>query len=211
MDYDDLQVNSSQIINGAPAVAFDNAGKARSQGAEMELSWQLTPVDRIDGYITYLDAEITQWDSATDALRGDAFTFDAAGFKLPNSPEYSVRLSYTHIFDLNEWGELSPTIATYRADEAFSSYTNGPQDHNEAYWRSDFFLRYNTIDEGFRAEIYLNNIEDSRVKATNLALLTEASDPGSDPTNPQGSAGGGIQWASYTAGRTLGLRLGFKF
>lgn len=211
MDYDDLQVNSSKIINGAPGVSFDNAGKARSRGAEAELSWQLTPFDRVDGYITWLDAVITEWSNAPDAFRGEAYTFDAAGYHLPNAPEYSLRLSYTHIFELGIWGELSSNLSTYYAGESYSSYTNGPQDFNAAYWRSDLFLRYVTQEEGFTAELFVNNIEDGRVKGSNLALLTEATDAGTDPTNPAGSPGGGIQWSSYSAGRTMGARLGFRF
>jgi iron complex outermembrane receptor protein len=202
MEYEDLQVSTSQIINGVPTVGFTNAGQARSRGVEVEGLWQITPNDQIGGYITYLDAEITEWPNAPDTFRGQAFTFDAKGQKLPNSPEMTFRVSYSHSFDLGDWGELLPTISTFWSDKSWIGVTNGPQDLNKDYWRSDFFLRYQTVEENVWVDAYANNIEDHRYKTTYLNLLTEAEN---------GNPGGGMQWAGYTAGRVLGLRVGYRF
>lgn len=202
MDYVDLQVNTAEVVGGAPQPVLTNVGEALSRGVELEYVWQITPLDRIDGYVTYLDAKIEKWPNAPDNLRGSAFMFDAAGQELPNSPEYTFRIAYSHIFDLGAWGELTPTIATYYSDDFFIQHTNGPQDYNDSYWRSDVFLRYSTLAERFTLEAFVNNIEDEHIKRSSFAFLTEASD-----TSP----GGGIQWNSYAPGRTMGIRAGFRF
>lgn len=202
MDYQDLQVSVSAIVNGAPAVTFKNAASALSRGAEFEWNWQLSESDRIDGFITYLDASFEEWNDSPDSFRGAAFTFDAAGNKLPNAPEYTFRIGYTHIFSLGEWGELAPSISTYYSGDSYVQHTNGPQDYNPDYWRSDVFVRYNTVDERFFAEAYVSNIEDKRRKTTFLNLLSEASQTG---------PGGGIQYVSYSSGQTVGMRLGVRF
>jgi iron complex outermembrane receptor protein len=211
MNYTDLQVNTSETIGGAPTLTFANVGSARSRGVEAELTAKLTANDRIDGYVTYLDAVITHWPDAPDPLRGAAFTFDAAGNRLPGAPESTFRLSYSHAFDLGDWGKLVPTLASYHSSESFAQYTNGPQDRNPAYWRSDVFIRYATLREGFTVEAFVNNIEDVQTKASVFAYLTEATGPGENPTNPLGGPGGGIQWAAYNPGRIWGVRLGARF
>lgn len=211
MNYADLQVNTSETIGGAPTTSFANVGSARIRGVEAELSAMLTENDRIDGYFTYLDALITRWPNAPDPLRGADFTFDAAGNRLPSAPQSTFRLSYFHIFDLGDWGMLTPTLAAYRSSEAFAQYTNGPQDSNPSYWRSDAFIRYASPLDRFTMEFFVNNIEDRQNKGSVFAYLTEASDPGANPVSPLGGPGGGIQWAIYTPGRVWGLRLGLRF
>jgi len=202
MNYVDLQVSTSRLVNGAPALALANAAEARIRGIEAELSWQLTEHDRIDSYITYLDAVILSWPNAPDPLRGAAFVFDAAGKHPSGAPEWTFRLGYTRNVDLGSWGTLTPTLSTYYASESYAHYTNGPQDVNAAYWRSDAFLRYDTPERRFSVDLFVNNIEDHQTKAYVFAFLTEATD-----TEP----GGGVQWAFYTPGRIMGLRLGYRF
>jgi len=212
MDYVDLQVNTSENVGGAPTLSFTNIGKARLRGVETELSWQLTEADRIDGFVTYLDAVIKKYPNAPDPLRGAAFTFDAAGNKPSAAPRSTFRLAYSHSFDLGSWGGVTPTLSTYHASDSYLQVTNGPQDHEPAYWRSDFFLHYASPDDRFTLDAFVNNIEDHRTRGSVFAYLTEASDP--DPTNPlspAGSPGGGIQWAVYSPGRLIGLRLGIRF
>jgi iron complex outermembrane recepter protein len=202
MDYVDLQVSTSGVVNGAPMVVFTNVGKARIRGAEAEWIWQVTDHDRIDGYITYLDALITQFPNAPDPLRGEAFTFDAAGNRPSAAPEMTFRLAYSRRFGLGSWGLLTPTVSTYYASDAYIHYTNGPQDLNPSHWRSDVFVRYETSGARLSLEAFVNNLEDHHAKGSAFMFLTEASD-----TSP----GGGMQWASYLPGRTMGLRLGLRF
>lgn len=202
MDYVDLQVSTSDTVGGVPQLSFTNVGKARIWGIETEWNWQVTERDRIDGYITYLDAAITYWPNAPDPLRGEAFTFDAAGNRPSAAPESTFRLAYSRIFDLGSWGLLTPSIATNYAADAYAQYTNGPQDLNPAHWRSDLFLRYTSLSERLSIDAFVNNIEDHQTKGSVFGFLTEAT-----ATDP----GGGIQWAIYTPGRTVGLRLGYRF
>lgn len=201
MEYEDLQVNKSDTVDGQPVNTFQNVGAAISQGIELESTILLSANDRIDTYLTYLNAEVTDYDNAPDELRGPAFSFDAKGKTLPQAPETTFRISYTHDFVLGDWGALAATLAHYRQSEVYTGLTNGPEHTIEAYSRSDVFLDLAPFSRKFYVQAYLHNIEDEQPKGTYFSFLTDASATG---------AGGGTMWSSFSQGQTWGLKLGWN-
>jgi len=193
-DYKDLQVMTIKQVNGAPTTQLVNAGRARSRGLELEGTWALSQHDVVQGYATYLDAKFREFSTTDDFLTAPGSSptsFNAAGNHLANSPETSFRLSYAHTFDLGAAGTLKPTLQTYHQSSSYAYFTNGPQDHVDAYWRSDAILRYETVGQHFSVEGFVNNIEDK------LPVYSAF------PQN-------GMMFTQYGTGRTYGVRFGAK-
>lgn len=212
MDYKDLQVSSivlNPLTNQVSAVTT-NAATARLRGLEFEATIKPTSRDRISGYVSYLDAKIRSFQTASDNLNsgggnynaltaalGNAplpanLTIDVSGNELPNAPEWSARASYAHIFDLPGFGTLTPSVDFYVQSRTFSDIQNYSQSRRASYTKTDLNLRYEVEGGQFSITGFVNNVEDNRVAN---ALVTVWSST----------------VASYDPPRTYGVRLGMNF
>ena len=133
MEYKNMQVSAIEHdLTGSPAPVTSNAGKARIKGSELELDWRLTSADEIHGYATYLDARYTSfpngvnaaanpdgiYNSTVTALNAAGARYallpvnvptDFAGRHLPNAPEETFRVAYSHTFSLGRAGTFTPS------------------------------------------------------------------------------------------------------
>jgi len=185
-DYRNLQVS---FVNPAfPATQiFRNAGRSRSRGLEFEYAWAITGHDRIDGFVTYLDAKFLDFPSA-DPLTSIPQNF--AGSDMLGAPKYSARINYSHVFDLGDAGTITPTAQFFYQSESYQSFANTIATRVPEYTRSDFLVRYETRSKSYFVEAFVNNIE-------NDSILT-----GQIPVS-------GVEIGYYGAPRTYGVRVGF--
>lgn len=212
MDYKDLQVSSivlNPLTNQVSAVTT-NAATARLRGVEFETTFKPTSHDRISGYVSYLDAKVRSFTTASDNLNsgggnynslttllGNAplpanVTIDVSGNELPNAPKWSARVSYAHIFDLPGLGTLTPSVDFYAQSRTFSDVQNYSQSRRASYTKTDLNLRYEVEGGQFSITGFVNNLEDNHVAN---ALVTVWSST----------------VASYDPPRTYGVRLGMNF
>jgi len=144
-----LPEQAEQICNGG---VVSNAGEARSQGLELETTFQLNDSFLINFGGAYTEAELTGVNVGIPFFEGD---------RLPSSPEYSVNLGLQYEF------ELSGYAAYARGDYAYvSSFFNLPGelgDEGGDYGQLDLSLGV-TVDK-FNIDINVQN-------ATNEDALT---------------------------------------
>ena len=212
MDYKDLQVSSivlNPLTNQVSAVTT-NAATARLRGIELEAIIRPTSNDRISGFVSYLDAKIRSFPTASDNLNSASGNYngvtgafgnlplptnvvrDVSDNELPNAPKWSARVSYAHIFDLGGAGSLTPSVDFYVQSRTFSDIQNYAQSRRASYTKTDLNLRYETEDGQLSITGFVNNLEDERV-ANNLVTVWSSTT------------------ANYDPPRTYGVRLGMQF
>ena len=212
MDYKDLQVSSivlNPLTNQVSAVTT-NAATARLRGIELEAIVRPTSNDRISGFVSYLDAKIRSFPTASDNLNSGSGNYngvtgafgnlplptnvvrDVSGNELPNALKWSARVSYAHIFDLGGAGSLTPSVDFYVQSRTFSDIQNYAQSRRASYTKTDLNLRYETEDGQLSITGFVNNLEDERV-ANNLVTVWSSTT------------------ANYDPPRTYGVRLGMQF
>ncbi len=167
--YSDLQIRSSDAAFNTRIL---NAGVARAQGAELELSFAVTEHLTISGNVAYLDAEftnavITAVPSTIGVVSaGQRFgevSQDVSGNKLPRSPEWQ---SYLNISYERPVGSVIMGLnATYKyQDDVFYLETN--QDVNtfvgEAWSEIDLRLEISDPDDMWEVAIYGQNVTNNR-------------------------------------------------
>jgi len=187
-DYKDLQIafvnpdNPAQILN-------KNAGKSRSRGLEFEYAWAPTSSDRIQGFMTYLDAKFRDFPSQ-DPLTNVPQNF--AGQRLPASPKFAARINYSHIFDLGGGGTITPTAQFYYQGTTYQSFANSIATRVPDYTRSNLIVRYETEKKNISVEAFVNNIENKQILTSFFPIA-------------------GVAIGYYGPPRTYGMRFGLRY
>lgn len=212
MEYNDMQVSAIEHdLNGNPTPVTINAAKSQIKGLEFEGDWRITPVDTLSGYATYLNARFSSFPNAVNAsvnpdgiynsVVAPAFgygllptnvPYDFSGNALPNAPEESARVAYSHVFDLGSAGTFTPSIQFYWQGATYTDFANTAQAKRDAYSKSDLNLTYESESGGLTVTAYIHNLEDARVWQSANAKWDET-------------------MAFFYPPRTYGIRLGYKF
>lgn len=216
MEYKNMQVSAIEHdLTGNPTPVTINAAKARIKGAEFELDWRLTGADEIHGYATYLDARYTSFPNGVNAsvnpdgnynstiARLDAaganyallpvnVPTDFSGKHLPNAPEETFRVAYSHTFLLGAVGSLTPSAQLYWQAKSYNDLANSGQSTRKNYTRSDLNLTYKGLADRLTIDAYVHNVENHIVWQSANAKWDET-------------------MAFYLPPRTIGVRVGYRF
>jgi iron complex outermembrane receptor protein len=218
-DYEDYQVVE---IDGL-SIRTENAPEARVYGIEAEFDTEPLPGLRFNGQIGYLNAEYTDYESidpidASNASRdrvglpvidADAIQ-DLSGNQLARAPKWSYTIGAEYRFPIRDWGTLTPRIQYYWQDDTYYRAYNGcagtliqrglcsdPDiDLQESYHRTDIKLIWNSPEERWSFEAYVENLEDDDV-FQNLLIGS--------------SAVGSPALAQYSGPRIYGFRIGLRY
>lgn len=209
MDYSDLQVSSVIGTATGPVAVTTNAAKAKIKGVELESLFRPTRNDRISAYLSYLDGKYTSFPNASDNLHSADVMYnifapilgyaaipsavaDFSGNRLANAPRWSARLGYEHIFDLPGGSTLAPAIDFYVQSKTFSDSANYIQGLNGGYTKTDLNLRWDSSDQRYYINAFVNNVEDKLVANQTSVVWSSTT-------------------ATYNPGRTVGVRVGASF
>ncbi len=201
-DYNDIDGRTSTCSGGTGlCVNVDrdigtlitaNIAQARNMGIELEFDWRPWDGGRINGWVAWLDSEITDYDGATDdwfclerALLGltncaepdpnnlddngnaqRTASFD--GNALPWSPEFSATVSAEHNWYLQEGLRLSPYVSVHWQDDIYFDNSNFDEgafhSGQEAYASADVAMRLISEKSGWGLEAYVRNVSDERIR-----------------------------------------------
>lgn len=216
MEYKNMQVSAIEHdLSGTPTPVTINAAKARIKGAEFELDWRLTATDEIHGYATYLDARYTSFPNGVNAAanpdgiyNSTVARLDAAGANyaplatnvptdfsgrhLPNAPDETFRVAYSHTFSLGQAGTLIPSAQLYWQSRSYTDIANTSQATRKDYTRSDLNLTYKDPSSRLTVDAYIHNVENHTVWQSANAKWDET-------------------MAFYMPPRTYGVRVGYRF
>ena len=200
-DYEDLQVSSvegSGDPNGAAAAVTRNAGEAEITGLEVEFIWLPTDNSRIQGFVAYMDAELTSFPGAVDsAFGGAADAFDASGNTLPYTSDLSASVAYDVDIEVGDGAILRPRLSVSWRDDYWMRAVNRPVvDLQDSHTIVDASLRYTSADERWSAEVFGKNLTDEEV-----AISADSVGPG----------GNNLLEYTYKPPRIWGVRFDYNF
>ena len=136
----------------------------------MDAVWVPTDEWTVTGSIAILDSEFGTYGQGNpyQLYNGELRSFiDQAGQTTPWSPELTLGASAAYRFDLADKGTLTPYLQTYYSDGYNTSnlLATDPAHDQDSYTKTDFRLIWDSPDERYALEAFVENIEDSDVLA----------------------------------------------
>lgn len=159
-DYTNLQVDS--FLNTTIGHYTANAGKARNEGVEGELTWLATRADRLTFTADWLSAKYLQFNTVETGISSNAVPVSLAGNDEPQSPSWILTAGLQHKFDLGDAGQIVADAYTrYKTSYYLTSY-NWASDKQPGFGQTDLSLTYLTANKKYSVEMYVHNLEGYR-------------------------------------------------
>ncbi|MDR7123125.1 TonB-dependent receptor [Rheinheimera soli] len=225
-----LDGNGQPVLDfqNMPVIAYytQNVPGSTIKGLELEFDWKPYPSGRISGYVTWTDARITddwitKWDYDPEYLfnlsyeesidpENTLLTTNLKGNQLAMVPKYSANLSYTHSFDLADYGYIHGWFNVNWKDKSYNTIWNLDKhlddmdfvvpdealayidDSRDAFTSVNASLKYEPKDQVWFAELFISN-------ATNEVVQQWS------------NTGKGFPKGSFGMPRYYGVRAGFNF
>jgi len=220
-DCPDGQVDACfRVPTSIGTLLTSNVGEAEISGLEVEIDWRPYDTGRVTGWVSYLNAEITELEGSVDGfycferaflgltpcaaesdnefddlgnpLRRTSFV----GNQLPWSPEWSLTLNYEHNWYLENGLRISPYVSVNWQDEIFFDNNNFDEgafhSGQPAYASASAAIRIINEEEKWGIEAFVNNITDERIRYW-------------------GDGGPGFLRSSFAPPRTYGLKFNVNF
>lgn len=196
----------------------ENAGRAKSYGADVDLQFRPDPNDTLTLKVQYNKSKYDTFvythptavfgppatGCALGPLVNGAQKVDCAGFQLVRSPTWTGTAGYSHDFDLASGARITAGVTGQFASSSYLSIEFIPTTKQDSYATVDADLSYTTENRRFSISAYVRNI-------TNEGVLTQAFRyPFISPANAL-AAPGGMVLASIRPPRTVGARARFNF
>ncbi|WP_157976513.1 TonB-dependent receptor [Parahaliea mediterranea] len=182
-DYSDQQAS---VRNADGLSSIVNAGESEIVGLEFDWTALITPLDRFDGSVVFLDAEYT--DFCAQYIAGGKCLVDFAGNSPTQTPDTSVGIGYEHDFEFTR-GVLTARIQSHYETESYLGVANLGFQEKDEFTRTDILLTYQSNNSDWTLQGYARNLEDD-------VVIT--------------SAGKSGLWRSYTYGLSTPLTYGIK-
>ena len=159
-DYHNLQIPVS-FIDVILQQNFVNAPRARSYGAEAEVTWSPTDTLQLLVSYSYLNATLRRFDGFIDVTDPNAGNQDLRGNRLPQSPRNKVTGSVLNRFDLGRGLSLTPVATVnYTSAQYFAPFTTDIY-REPGYVRADFRAVIET-KSGLQLNAYVDNAFNER-------------------------------------------------
>ncbi|MEX0706674.1 MAG: TonB-dependent receptor [Woeseia sp.] len=169
-EYTNLLTQRQFIENGIAITFSDNGGDIEAMGVEFDAVW--LPDDRLTltGTFSWLDSEFGTFGQSNpyQLYNGVVLSFvDQSGEQTPWSPKITVGASAAYLFDFGSRGTLRPYLQTYYSDGYNTSnlLATDPSHDQDSYTKTDFRLIWDSPDEKYSIEAFVENIEDEGVLA----------------------------------------------
>ena len=137
--------------------------------------------------------------SLNGAIEGLSFTnglADYSGNELSRAPEWKLTLHGEYEIALGRFGSLTPRVNYTWQDDTYFRVFNRDFDLQESYHKTDAKLLWESPEDRWSAEVFVENIEDNAVKDYILIGSRAFQSPP-------------LAW--YSAPRFYGVRVGFKY
>ncbi len=162
-DYEDLQVLQQFPCTDCsiPPLVTKNAGKAISQGVELEATFALTENLQLSGTYAYLDTEYTEMEGNLKEDEGNA---------LRNAPRNAYTLVSSYQKDLPFGGFMDARLEYIHKEKAYQDTKNYEEASIPEYRVFNARLAYTTADEKWEIAGWVNNLMGEEYYAHNYQL-----------------------------------------
>ena len=156
----DMQLDRTRPGPGGSFIAvFENAAEAEGKGVELEASWLVTDQFRLDGNLSWLDAEFVDY-MADNPLTAAVELEDLAGNSLRQAPEWSAYIRGEYEFPLTNGGLLTlGAEASYKDDQFYTEF-NDALLGQDSYTLVNLNLKYTLPGGKASIDVWGKNVTD---------------------------------------------------
>ena len=225
-----LDANGQPVLDyrNMPVIAYytQNVPSSTVKGIELEFDWKPYPSGRINGYVTWTDARVTEdwitkWDYDPQYLfklsyeasmdpNNTLLKTNLKGNQLAMVPKYSANLSYTHSIDLGSYGFIHGWFNWSWKDKSYNTIWNLDKHLDDMNFAvSDEATRY--IDD--RRDAYSSANASIKYEPVGQAWFAEVfvSNATDEIVQQWSNTGKGFPKGSFGMPRYYGIRTGFNF
>ncbi|MEQ9462460.1 MAG: TonB-dependent receptor [Haliea sp.] len=176
-NYDDFQVQRSELIDGAVSFRLDNVGELNTQGVELESLALLGENFALTLNASYIDASINDYSGAacyagqTVAEGCEGGLQDIDNGELPVSPrwKYTAMLEYSLGFESLPFNGFANMVYTWQDDVIFN-INQDPRATLESYGLANLRIGLNDKKERYRISFFVNNLFDETYAGSRFNL-----------------------------------------
>lgn len=162
-EIEDLQQSRSAPGAGGTFVnIFENAASAEGSGVELEVNWLLTEQFRVDGFVSFLDTEFTEFSTDNPVFAGNRLD-DLSGNEMKQSPELSWNIHGEYTLPLSNGGNIALAAEVSYKDEQFFTEFNDDVDKEDDYTLVNSNIKYISPNENFFLNVWGKNLTDELV------------------------------------------------
>lgn len=153
-EFTDFQTSLLTFVPGNPVsvIAVGNAGGLRSQGAEASFAWRVTPSLTVDGGLTYLDAEFT--DYVYNA------TTDYSGTALSNAPKWQGAVGLDYDGEIGSNMRLRASFDYAYRSKVWSQIGERPDTEVPGFGMANGRVSLSPVNSDFEFGVYGRNLFD---------------------------------------------------
>lgn len=189
--FTDLQVQNQYVVGLTTLSAIRNAGKAYSQGLEVEAVARPVPALTLNATAAFSKAIYTDYiTGAPPNYPAAPAGFSLAGKRVPFTPKAKFTFGGRYDIDLGGRGVLTPSANATVSSSYYNTDYNTVLDIQKSFAKVDLRLGWRSVDDRYGIEGFVENVGDIAVK--NRGVF------GSQGLN-----------ASYETPRFYGVRLSF--
>lgn len=190
--YTDMQV-FIQDIGGS---RIENAAESTIKGIEIDALAKLSDAFTMNFGLAWLDATYDAYTTIDSRAGSSGLPEDLTGNRLNRTPEFTAVLGAQYDIPTGI-GMFSARADFLWVDEVFFRAQNLPEDRQEAYTKTDLRLIWLPPGDSFKAEVFVQNLEDEDV-VNNIVI-------------PAQTLGGPTSQITLNPPRTFGVRLSTYF
>lgn len=170
--YDYRNYQAFAMLGLAPQIRNSDA---TVKGAEIELSWQMTPQFQLHLGGAYLRSEVEQidavdfWHSPVGGTVIDFPTDVLYNLELPNAPRFSLNYRLRYLWSLS-FGDLSAQLDGAYYDDQYLEVTNGGGSYQPAYAVNNLRLSFAPTQSAWQIDLAIKNLNNEIYKQYSLDL-----------------------------------------
>ncbi len=176
-NYDDFQVQRSELLDGSISFRLDNVGELRTQGVELESLALLGENVALTFNASYIDASINDYSGAAcypgqTAAQGCVRGLqDIDDGELPVSPQwkYTAMLEYSAPFESLPFNGFANIVYSWQDDVMFN-INQDPRVTLGSYGLANLRIGLSDKNERYRVSLFINNLFDEAYAGSRFNL-----------------------------------------
>jgi iron complex outermembrane receptor protein len=175
-EFDDLQVKTSTVSGTSIITKIGNAGKATTQGIELDGRWAATDWLTLGGAIAFLDAEYDDFDGISCNNSGSTppsdtgAGCDASGERLPFAPEVSGSVFADVLVPMGSNLNLIGGVTASYSDDYFTDGTLDPRLTQDSYTKLDANIGIAASSNRWDLTLIGKNLSDEKINMSGQPL-----------------------------------------